>query len=269
MVREIEPGFPDISNKQFQRLKRSLQSRERMNNNCLYLIPCSGGKGWYEMAENSALIFYYEIAKKKGLNYRFFDDSRSLYDKYEIGYVRLSNLNDLRIWLKESNLYDEEGKIDGMMVYFELKRTFTEKELENYRLVEMKRRTDLLAVEPAKNLAPEFYQLVLSFGSRLHYVCNAKLDKLASNTLGRAATMLIDEVLEAYYQITFLKSSQKARIEEKWVLIRKDLYLLLTKIKVISDFCLLDFRSCISYCSTVRRLIDLAEEQIKKLMKNK
>ena len=259
-----EPN-PKVTNKQYQSMKRSLKRKEKDNYCRIYLILCSGDKGWYEMAENSALIYYYEVVKRFGLKNRFFEDALSFYEPYTIGYIRIANLDDVREWLKKAGMYESEGRDSQRTVYFELKEPISEKQMKHYLDLEKERRVEGLSIMPAYNLAPEMYQLLIGVGQKIHNIMNSRLDRLSADTIGTDVVRLTDEVLELYHHITYFKPSEKARILKKWETMRADLYDMVTKIKVMGDYKLLAYDVCVSTNEVLHRIIKIVEQNIEKL----
>ena len=263
-----EPN-PHISNKQYQSAKRSLKRKEKDNYSRIYLILCSGDKGWYEMAENSALIYYYEVVKRFGLKNRFFEDALSFYEPYKIGYIRIRSLDDTREWLKKAGMYESEGRDSQRTVYFELKVPISEKQMNRYLEMEKARRVEGMSIMPAHNLSPEMYQLLIGVGQKIHNIMNSRLDRLSADTIGTDVVRLVDKVLERYHHITYFKPSEKARILEKWKEIRIDLYDMITKVKVMADYKLLHYDVCININEVLHRIVKIVEENMEELTKPK
>ncbi|MBR2839839.1 hypothetical protein IKE82_00695 [Candidatus Saccharibacteria bacterium] len=254
--------YPIVNHQQYQSSKRSLMRKEKTNYNRLYFIYCQGDQGWLEISEHSALIYFHEIVKRFGLKNKFFADELSFYNRYTIGYLRIQNLDDVRYWLQKAELYQGEGQDSQHTFYFELTKTFPKPTLDHYLAIENERRLTEYSVAPAHNLAPEFYQLLIHLGRRLHHICNNRLDRLTCNTLGIRTITTLDHILISYHHLTYYKPSETKRLLAKWHIIREDLYDLAINIRTFSDFDLLDYEVCISLNEITERLIILAEKSI-------
>ena len=86
-----------VTSKEFRRNKRRLITMERDNYDRIIMLPRAGEKGvdknWYEIAEHSALIYYYEVCEPLGESVNFTNDVDSYYDRYEIGLVCMNGSN--------------------------------------------------------------------------------------------------------------------------------------------------------------------------------
>lgn len=254
---------PNITSKQYQSAKRALLKKEKNNYNRLYFIYCSGNQGWLETAEHSALIYYYEIVNRYGLKNRFFSDETSFYDRYEIGYIRTSNLDDVRHWLEKANLYKGEGRDTQRIFYFELNKIFTNQELDHYLTLEKQHRLEQNSITPARNLSPEFYQLLTNVGGRIYHVCNNQLSRLACDTNGIRIATALTNVIVFYHHLTCYPKNATTRIVNKWTDIYTNLYTLLYEFRALSDLRLVNRETCIGVDEILNRLIDIAKKELR------
>lgn len=256
--------YETITSKQYHKLKLSLKKLEEHNYNHIYIIPCNGSKGWLELAEHSALFFYYEVCKKLHLNNKFMDDSSSFYNQYEIGYMRTLSSDAIVRSLQRAKLFKSIER-EGYFIIITLNKTFTVREVEELKATEEKRRLDNLTVVDAVNLNPRLHQALVKLCTRLHRVCNHRLDALATRTNGAALVALADDTLATYHQITMMKNVDKSKIIEKLTHMRTNIYNLIVQVKVIGDAKLLDLTICASLAESVIVIRDLIEQNLKEL----
>ena len=108
---------PLITTQYYRKLKRALIEREPANFDKINIIPCNGQQGWYEIAEHSALIYYYKVCAKLNLTAQIHADTHSRYDKYNIGYIRCKGVNYVRDRLREAGLYHSEIVKDHVYIF--------------------------------------------------------------------------------------------------------------------------------------------------------
>ena len=58
-----EPENFLVSIKDYRRLKRIIKTMEATNYNKIIVATCDGKEGWRDIAEHSALIYYYAVRK--------------------------------------------------------------------------------------------------------------------------------------------------------------------------------------------------------------
>ena len=250
-----------ISIKKYRDIKRNLQALEQTNYDSIIIIPCSGDSGWHEIAEHSALFYYYEVCQKLNLKNNFFADVTSFYDQYEIGYMRTLSPDSIKTNLKRAGLYQSE-ETKSYYTIVKLTKSFTKGEIAELKSREHARRLQNLTVEGAINLDPELHQILVSLARRLHKLCNNKLDKLSTITRGAEIVNLADHVLLEYHQIT-----AGARALENLISMRKELYHLIFLIKVMGDVKLWDLEICVSVTEPLVNAKNRVESLIKKQAK--
>lgn len=252
--------YPSISNRQYLATKRSLKRKEKDNYDKIYLIYCEGKSGWCEAAEHSALFYYYEVAARLGLKNQFFADTLALYDGYEIGYVRIRDMDAAVEMVKRAGLYLGEGRDSQGTFYVELKKPYSEDKVQHYLKREKQRRMDQLAVTPAHNLAPEFYQVLIGLGARVHKTCNAKLDRLTADSLGTKIVGAVDGALRHYHYLTYIEPENIEVIQVEWKKIRQYLKMAIADIRVLSDCKLLKYETCLDFADILEHLVTLTEQ---------
>ena len=231
------------------------------------MIPCSGNSGWYEIAEHSALIYYYEVCQKLQLKPNFFADDNSFYDQYEIGFIRTKNVDDIRSNLKKSGLYSKEQK-SGATYIFKLNTKFTEQYLKELLSRESNRRVNNLTPGKTDNLDPALHQTLASLSTRLHHLCNSHLDKLSSQTNGTRIVTLIDKLLLSYHQLTYFPKSESGKIKLTLETMRRDIYRLTIEVQILASIKLWDFDICASLVTLLEKSRDYIESDLKRLLKN-
>ena len=258
----------NISVKRYRQIKLKLRTLEEANYDSIMLIPCSGDKGWYEMAEHSALIYYYEVCQKLKRKVKFYADALSFYDQYKTGYIRSLGVEPIRGMLKKVGLYKKEA-VEGEMVVFYLKTRYSKKKIEQLEEAEQKRRQQNLAPEPTGSLNPALHQILTSLSMRLHKLCNQRLDKLSSRTNGVAIVRLIDNMLEEYHKIAMLKPAAYAKALDKYANMRTEAYVLIIKIRVLGEARLWDLETCSGVMEPLTKARDLIEQEISKIQNRK
>lgn len=135
-----------VTSKEFRRNKRRLIAMERTNYDRIIMLPRTGekskDKNWYEIAENSALLYYHEVCETLGETVNFSSDIDSYYDRYEVGLICMNGATKLRLLLKKAGLYGGEGEEgeEGEYYVFRLKQKFSEGHMRELRRKEFARR---------------------------------------------------------------------------------------------------------------------------------
>jgi len=255
-----------ISIKQYRNIKRNLEEMEATNFDSIIAIPCNGSQDWHEIAEHSALFYYYEVCRKLKLKNKFMADTMSFYNQYQIGYIRSLGVDAIRQNLKKVDLYKAEERRAHFTI-FKLKKSFTEAEIKALEHAENERRLHNLTVADTNNLDPELHQILVNLAIRLHRICNSRLDRLSSQTIGVDIIRLIDDALEKYHQLTLIQKGSKEKILDKLHAMRKDIYLILIKVKVIGEAKLWDLELCASISEPLNAAKEEIEKNLRKLIK--
>lgn len=230
------------------------------------LIPCSGSQDWHELAEHSALIYYYNICKKLNLKTKFYADDHIYYDSYKIGYIRSKGVDNIRTNLKKTHLYKSESITDLIHV-FKLNTIYTAKQLIEFEKQEVARRICNITPLQPTNLDPELHQLLVECASRLHRLCNSHLDRLSCNSNGIRIIRLADSVLIKYHQITYYKPNQTKLILEYLNQMQADLSNLLIEIQTLGELKLWDLEICASVAEPIIKSRGIVKRHIKNLSK--
>ena len=256
---------PDISIKEYRNLKRKLKELEQKNCQKIIAIPCSGDQGWYEIAEHSALIYYYEVCQKLDAKNKFLADTRSYYDQYEIGYMRSKGVDVIRERIKQAGLYLSEAETNHIYT-FNLNAKFSHQKLAALKKREHSRRLDNLTPIQANNLDPELHHLLTTSSARLHRICGSRLDKLSSQVNGARIVVLIDNLLIQYHQTTMLSKHHRKRIQSQLESMRHDIYSLIFEVKILGEAKLWNLELCASVSETLYEIRNRVESHLKKVI---
>ncbi len=213
MPKNLKNQIKTVTIQQYRINKRILKNLEANNHDQIIVMPCDGEKGWCDIAENSALIYYYEVRMKLNGKNKFFADNKSYYDQYEIGYMRTKGVDSVRKSLKELNLLESEFVKDEFFHIFQLKHKFSTEHLNKLRKREFRRRLENSLPVETSHLDPELWQNLATASTRLHQLCTHRLDHLSSNTNGARIIALIDSALGDYHRLVTIpeKNIAKAR----------------------------------------------------------
>lgn len=265
-VSEDDGTCPNISIKQYRSLKRRLKQLEAENCNRVMMIPCNGKSNWYEMAEHSALFYYHEVCQPLNKKTKFFADTESYYDEYGIGYIRSKGVANVRKNLQELRLYSTEYK-EGEIYVFILKKDYSKEEIEKLKAAEEDRRVWNLTPKPVSNLDPGLYRLIVSTATRLHKACSSRLDKLSSSVNGAEIVRLADSLIEDYLVIVMLKPTSKAKIKARLENMRRTIYLLIIKVKILGELRLWNLELCISLTEPLYEIKDKIDQNLVKFIR--
>lgn len=196
-----------VTSKEFHRNKRRLIELERRNYDKIIMLPRTGVKGkdrqWYEIADHSALIYYYEVCEVLGEMAKFGNDVDSYYDRYEIGLICMNGSNKLRLLVQKAGLYGKEEDVDGYRV-IHLKKKFTAAHLKELKRKERQRRKENNEIIKVDFVDPELYIWLRETAENLHRVCNNHFTKLAMWTNGQRMVILADKILNNYQKLSMV-----------------------------------------------------------------
>ena len=250
----------------YRALKRDLIGIEKSNVGEIILQKCSGKGPWFEIADHSALIYYYYVCQTlKIKKVKFEDDYDSFFEQYSIGRIRTPNPSVVRERLREVELYGREYLMNGRIV-FVLKQSLTAKKLETLEKKEAKRRMDLNKTVEIEHSDPLFYRNLADLTWRLHQMCSSKLGKLASQTNGARIVSLADGVMADYLHSTDLKKTDlNGRIED-WKKIRSKIYHLKYEIQILDVNKMWSMEVCLPIFERIIMLKKLANHNLSSLL---
>lgn len=247
-----------VTNKQFRALKKKLITTEKNNFSQIILIPRAGektkDKDWYEIADNSALLYYYAVCVPLGETVNFVADTNSYFYQYEVGLICMNGMNRLRLLLKKAKLYQEEKRI-GDFYIFRLSKQFKKKELEAFKQEELKRRKENNQIIPVTFADPELYQSIRKASEDLHRICNDHMSRLAGETNGVRIVTLIDKIFANYTSLCSLDNPVNSPLAY-WKVIYEDIEKLSIEIQIAIAINVINSADGILVCNTVRHAYD-------------
>ena len=255
--------FPAISIQEYRKIKRKLIKDEKVNFEHITAIPCSGNSNWYEIAEHSALIYYYNVCKKLQLPTKFHADTDSRYLKYNIGFIRSKGVDYFRAKLKETKLYKSETVKNNVYV-FRLNASFTVEEMEKYKADEIKRRARMSSQLPSYNTDPALHQLIASSGARLHRVTKPNQDRPSIGPFAPIILGLIRSLLQNYYRLTFIRDAGSPEFQKILNKMWSDIHELLINIQMLYDFRLWSSDLVASVSNPLFKIKNLIEAKMKR-----
>ena len=129
---ETGENYPAISTSRYKSMKRAALKKEPLNYTRINFIYCSGKAGWVEAGDHSAMIYFFEVAQRLGLNNDFFNDALSIHDQYEIGYVRVQSFQDVVRFAKQAKIYERHGVDEHGIMFIELLKPISEEKMKKY-----------------------------------------------------------------------------------------------------------------------------------------
>lgn len=259
----------ELDRKVYRSLKRDLIGIEEENYGEVILQKCSGKGDWFEIADHSALIYYYYVIQVlKIKNIRFEDDYDSYYEQYRIGRIRVRGVDTVRKRLKDANMYYGEHVLMGRIVFI-LKKPLSKDKMRILEKRESRRRMNLNKTIEVEHSSPLFYRNLAELDKWLHQVCSSKLGKLASQTNGVRMVTLADEMMAKYLHSTDLPGNKIEAREDDWKEIRKRIYKLKYEIQIIDIVGLWSPEVCLKAFEKNDILLKLANENLIKIVDEK
>lgn len=259
----------ELERSTYRSLKRDLIGIEEENVSEIILQKCSGRGNWFEIADHSALIYYYyviQVLKKKGV--RFEADYDSFFEQYKIGRIRVRGVDAVRIRIKRAMVYGREYVTTGRLV-FVLNKPLTKEKLKILERREAKRRLNLNKTVEIEHSDPLFYRNLAELSKWLHQICSSRLDKLTSQTNGARIVTLVDGIMTKYLHSTDVpKDKLKAR-EDDWTEIRRQVYQLKYEIQNIDAIRMWPPEVCLKVFEQNNELLKLANSNLAKILMEK
>ena len=107
------------------------------------MLKCSGNGDWFEVADHSALMYYYLICQPlKVKNLNFENDYDSFFEQFRIGRIRTRGTATVRSRIQQAGYYSNEFVMNGKLI-FVLKKPISRDKMESLKKREAKRRLDL------------------------------------------------------------------------------------------------------------------------------
>lgn len=245
------PSNPDISIEKYRELKQTLKKYEADNNNQIILVPCSGSAGWYEIAEHSALFYYYKVCLPLNIKINFENDANSFYTPYEIGRIRVREPAKVMERIKSAKLYEKSGTKNHCIIIF-LKTRYKESEIARLKEIELSRRSNNSRIVNITFIDPTLFQALSEASTRLHKACTSQLDRLSSQTNGQRIVSTIDGMLLKYYRMCH--SKKNVFPSKTWRDLYDDTETLLFEIEILGETKLWGRDTCLSIGKIILRI---------------
>lgn len=194
-----EPRRLNVDRQKYHNIKAKVKKGELSNFDKIILVPCSGNNNWFEIAEHSALFYYYEVCQKLGTPVTFYADHDSYVVQYDIGYIRCCGIDTVRKRLKSRNLYKTERNHEGCVIFY-LNTRFTKAEVEKLEQTELARRLKNNSIITINHSDPAFHQILIALSTRLTHACEKQLTRFSSQVFGVTVTQLMDDTILYYYE---------------------------------------------------------------------
>ncbi|MBQ9017557.1 hypothetical protein IJ118_00580 [Candidatus Saccharibacteria bacterium] len=246
-----------MSKQDYHKAKSKLKQDEKDNYDKLILIPCNGsslngngnGNGknkdndnWYELAEHSAVFYYYKVCQPLGAVVTFYSDTDSYVVQYDLGFIRCHGLDAVRSRLKKVGLYDREYTQSGCY-FFTLNTHFTKAETDRLIEQEISRRATNQSIVSITHSDPLLHQPLRELSEYLHHVCETQLTRMSATVNGAEILGLIDSTLIYYYELCGRRTAKIT--SDDWIYFGKNINALITKLELMSEAKLLPRRSCL------------------------
>ena len=256
-----------ITESQHESIKRAIIKREEDNYDKIYLVPCSGDQGWYEISEHSALIYYYEVIVPLGLSTRLHEDTVSFYTHYKYGSIRTNSPATIKDNLVAQNLFESE-QIDRDVIIYHLAKTFTAEDINSYAKQIHTSRIANASIVKSDNAAPEYYIIVSSFAKNILYACSNKMNEIERNSFASKIINYAVDLSRIYLEINYLDRRAKANdIITKWDKIIDITYYILIEMHLMRGLGIWAPEVIIRYSDQILRARVIARKEIAKLKK--
>ena len=207
---------PKITPKSYDRLKRQVIHTEQDNFDSLYIVPCAGNKGWHEIGDHSALIYYYDILKDHLKKPKFIYDSfNGYYNHYEFGRISIRAIDQIIHNLDSAHIkyvittLDHTGHHTTSPIHItriKLSTTYPGNKIEQFIKAEKSRREKALQVPHADDLMPGLYLNLINFAAILHHLVNRNFNTLSRSVLAHTLLTQTNNIVRCYYEIAHIVS---------------------------------------------------------------
>jgi len=223
-----------ISRKEHDRLRRRAIAFERNNAQFILLIPCDGGKGWYEMGNQSALFYKYAVCDKIGVDVVVKDDFDSFFNQFDLGRVRTQHIETVRDNLKRAKMYKDEIEKDNSII-FKFPKAFSDKQIAEIIEDEKRHQAQINEIVKVKLIDPAVMATLTEISARLHRLCLRRMDKVSRDTNGKRVVERCDKAIAKYYQMADTLGASGAEILAMWQDLRAEVHRLLIELQIIVD----------------------------------
>ena len=233
---------------------------EEENCDKIIMIPCGGNNGWYEIAENSALIYYYRVCETLKLKVNFGPDTDSFYSPYEIGRIRVRSPEAVKKRIQNAG-YLKGHAIKNYCHIFTLDVKLKKEDLAWLKAKEFSRREENLGLVKINYGDPTLHHDMVEVSARLHKLCSSNLDRISGQTNGFRIVEMIDGMILRYYRMCDGKESTFDDVT--WQLFLDETNELLYEIELLSEVKLWSYETCVGIVKTLLRMKKKFENAIK------
>ena len=223
-----------ITRREHDKLRRRAIAFERNNSRFILLIPCDGGKGWYEMGNRSALLYKYEVCNRIGVEVEIKDDYDTFFNQFDEGRIRTQYLDTVRDNIKQAQMYKDETKRDNCLI-FKLGKSYSDQEIAAIVEEEKRHQAQLNEIVKVKVIDPVVMVKLTELSGRLHRLCLRKMDKVSRDTNGVRIVGTCDEAIKIYYQMASAPSTEKEAVLAWWGKLREKVFDLRVELQLIVD----------------------------------
>lgn len=262
-----------VEQEKIQRISRNLHDKLRrkaiifertQNDHYILMVPCEGVKGWYEMGDESALLYKYEVCDKIGVHAELKDDFDTFYNQYKIGRVRTRHPDTVIEHVKRAGLYAVDIEREHC-IFVELSEKYTKEQIDQLKEEEKARQTSLTDIVETKVLDPALKVMMTDVAARLHRLCLQKMDKVARDSNGIRITERCDKALMAYYYIALRTEASDEDLLEMWRRLREHVFAIEVELQIIVDLKLWKRIQVVALGETVVEIGKRADKHIAKL----
>lgn len=253
-----------ITRREHDKLRRRAVAFERENRRFVLLIPCDGGKGWYEMGDRSALLYKYEVCDKIGVEVIIKDDYDTFFNQFDAGRIRTQHITTVRDNLKRAKMYRKETERDHCVI-FELAKTYTEKEIEAIAEIEKRQQAQQNEIVKVKVIDPVIMTKIIELSARLHRLCLRKMDKVSRDTNGRRIVAQCDEIIINYYRMSGKQNLDLSGTLAEWQKLREGVHSLMIEMQLIVDLKIWKRTQIVSMGEDIAKMEDRINAHIRKI----
>lgn len=263
----VDIGAKRITESQHESIKRTIMKKEETNFDSIYFVPCSGNSGWYEIAEHSALIYYFEVVKTLKLKTPMHEDTMSFYTHYKYGLIRTNNPDYIKENVRRCNLL-ETISTDRDIITLKLNKSFTNEQIDGYWQQLNAERIKRASILEASNASPEFHLIISSLGKEALRSCASRMDKIHRKYLSETFISYIAEIDRLYLQSNYLNRKKvPERVKKKWEAIIEITYNAIVELQTMNDFGVWDEGLIARFGDKILRARAIARQEIAKLEK--
>lgn len=221
-----------VTRKEAREFKEYAVGFEKTNNKCIFVFPCNGNLGWYEMGDNSAVIYSHVVCKPQGFKTELQDDWDSYYDQFEIGRIRCNSITTVEKRIMATGLFREKVT-KGKTLFFVLKKPLVKSEVDDLIAAEKARQAAINKVVAVTNVDARLDQMILEVIARLHNACLRHMDSLSAGSSGVRIVNLCTDLQIKYLMICEAPKRPASERLEEWKELRRIAHQIVLEINVV------------------------------------